>query len=240
MSYDFLTPLFENVPEGWEEFFNLPDVRTSLNKIQRVLTEKEVRKIVPLPTEVFNAFRFCHPLTLRVVIYGQDPYHTIRSDGEPVAMGMSFSVRRDDAIPKSLKNIFNEIRDEYPDIDNTSGDLTNWALQGVMLLNINLTTVEGQAGAHSGKYDIWKSFILEFIKYAHSSINSKIINVLWGRDAEKIEDFIPKTAIILKSSHPSPLSFNRGEVPFVGNKHFLKINKILKDSGDEEIDWRTE
>lgn len=238
MTYDFLTPLYSDIPEGWEDFFKIPEVETALKKIQRVI-DREGRNIVPHPSKVFNAFRYTHPRMLRVVIYGQDPYHTIKSDGTPVAVGLSFSVGKDDIVPKSLKNIFNEIKREY-DIENISGDLTNWALQGVMLLNINLTTVEGQAGAHSGKYDIWKCFILEFIKYAHSSINPNIINILWGRDAEKIEDHIPKTANILKSSHPSPLSFSRGEFPFVGNDHFKKINEILEKLGDEPIDWRTE
>src|SRR5436305_5898462 len=121
----------------------------------------------------------------RVVILGQDPYPQIKSDGYPRAQGLSFSIIKDDNVGSvaSLRNIFAELRNNYPGIVLNSGDLTPWALQGVLLLNMSLTAQADNPNAYSGKHKIWLPFIKRIFD-AIEEANHNVIYVLWGKEAQ--------------------------------------------------------
>jgi uracil-DNA glycosylase len=259
MTYDMITPLYKRLPEGWEDFFELPDVRTILEHIQRKLNERD-ENIVPNPKDVFNAFRYCDYNTTKVVIWGQDPYYStwVRNGKRvPTAVGLSFSTAPDNPkISPSLANIFAEINRSYACLDEsakskmahptftipTHGDLRGWAYQGVLLLNKALTTIEGEAEAHMGSFNPWEGFIVEVLKFLKKK---NPIHVLWGRKAAAIRDLgvLPSNAPILEASHPSPLSATKTDNPFMGCDHFVKINICLRKrqrdgEGYGEIDWQ--
>ena len=188
---------------------------------------KKGKMIFPRMSEVFNALNTTPLERVRVVILGQDPYH-----GPGQAHGLCFSVRKGVPLPPSLQNIFKEIESEMGVEMGQSGDLTNWAEQGVLLLNTVLTIENGKAHSHQGKG--WERFTDRVIQVVNAR-NQPVIFVLWGNPAQKKISLItnPKHKI-LKSPHPSPLSAHRG---FFGNGHFVMINKWLRDWGSAPIDW---
>lgn len=194
---------------------------------------KKVRKdylagpVFPHPKNIFRALDLVPPENVRVVILGQDPYHT-----PGVADGLAFSTLEDNPIPPSLKNIFKEIENEYGNSCNKNPDLTRWAEQGVLLLNASLSVKSGQANSHA-EYG-WHTFTDEIIKTI-SKTQEHVVFLLWGAFAAKKEDLIDWTKhLVLTSAHPSPLSANKG---FFGNNHFKLTNEYLKEHGRTEIDW---
>ena len=176
---------------------------------------------------IFNAFNLCPFDQVKVVLIGQDPYH------EPgQAMGLCFSVNDGILFPPSLQNIFKEIADDIGTPIPTSGDLTRWAKQGVMLLNATLTVREHQAGSHQGRG--WETFTDAVIQTLARE-REHLVFILWGSYAQKKGAFIDKSKhLILTSAHPSPLSAYRG---FFGNKHFSQANAYLQANGIEPILW---
>ena len=176
---------------------------------------------------IFNAFNLCPCDQVKVVLIGQDPYH------EPgQAMGLCFSVNDGILFPPSLQNIFKEIADDIGTPIPTSGDLTRWAKQGVMLLNATLTVREHQAGSHQGRG--WETFTDAVIQTLARE-REHLVFILWGSYAQKKGAFIDKSKhLILTSAHPSPLSAYRG---FFGNKHFSQANAYLQANGIEPIHW---
>lgn len=188
-------------------------------------------KIYPLPQNVFQALNLSNPQDVRVIILGQDPYH-----GAGQAMGLSFSVPADVKNPPSLQNIFKELEDELGQKSEAelkfSGDLTNWAKQGVLLLNSVLTVEAGKAGSHAGKG--WEQFTDQIIKRL-SARQEGIVFMLWGNYAkQKLSLIDQRKHLVLSSSHPSPFSAHSG---FFGCGHFKKANTYLKLKGKEEIKW---
>lgn len=177
---------------------------------------------------VFNAFNLCPFNEVKVVIMGQDPYH------EPgQAMGLSFSVPEGVAIPPSLQNIFKEIQTDLGKPLPTSGDLTRWASQGVLLLNATLTVQAHVANSHQGLG--WSVFTDAAIR-ALSAHREHLIFMLWGGYARSKRSLIDgQRHLILESVHPSPLSANRGG--WFGNHHFSRCNAYLRSHGLTEIDW---
>lgn len=177
---------------------------------------------------VFNAFNLCPFNEVKVVIMGQDPYH------EPgQAMGLSFSVPEGVAIPPSLQNIFKEIQADLGKPLPTSGDLTRWASQGVLLLNATLTVQAHVANSHQGLG--WSVFTDAAIR-ALSAHREHLIFMLWGGYARSKRSLIDgQRHLILESVHPSPLSANRGG--WFGNHHFSRCNAYLRSHGLTEIDW---
>ncbi|MCC8134228.1 MAG: uracil-DNA glycosylase [Tannerellaceae bacterium] len=192
-----------------------------------VREEYRTRTIYPPGPLIFNAFKHCPFDKVKVVILGQDPYHEPRQ-----ANGFCFSVEPGIPFPPSLLNIFKEIQDDIGRPMPTTGDLTRWADQGVLLLNATLTVRAHQAGSHQHKG--WETFTDAVIhKLAES--RDHIVYILWGSYAQKKGAFInPTRNLILKSAHPSPLSAYRG---FFGNKHFSKANDYLIASGQTTIEW---
>ena len=177
---------------------------------------------------VFNAFNLCPFNEVKVVIMGQDPYH------EPgQAMGLSFSVPEGVAIPPSLQNIFKEIQADLGKPLPTSGDLTRWASQGVLLLNATLTVQAHVANSHQGLG--WSVFTDAAIRVL-SAHREHLVFMLWGGYARSKRSLIDgQRHLILESVHPSPLSANRGG--WFGNHHFSRCNAYLRSHGLTEIDW---
>ena len=177
---------------------------------------------------VFNAFNLCPFQRVKVVIIGQDPYH------EPgQAHGLSFSVNEGVPFPPSLQNIFKEINNDLGTPIPTSGDLTRWARQGVLLLNATLTVRAHQAASHQRHG--WEEFTDAAIR-ALSTHRNHLVFILWGGYARSKASLIDSTRhLILQSVHPSPLSANRGG--WFGNHHFSQCNAYLKQWGEEPIAW---
>ena len=186
-------------------------------------------KIYPKGSDIFNAFWKTPFTNLKVVILGQDPYH-----GENQAHGLSFSVQKGIGIPPSLRNIYKELQTDIPGfVIPNHGDLTEWAEQGVLLLNASLTVRANIPGSHQNKG--WETFTDKVI----SKISEKktgIIFILWGSFAQAKSGLIDQAKhFIIKSPHPSPFSADRG---FFGSRPFSKTNEILIKEGKTPIDWQ--
>jgi uracil-DNA glycosylase len=177
---------------------------------------------------VFNAFDLCPFDKVKVVIIGQDPYH------EPgQAHGLSFSVLDGVQFPPSLQNIFKEIHDDLGTPIPTSGDLTRWAEQGVLLLNASLTVRAHQANSHSTLG--WQKFTDAAIQ-ALASQREHLVYMLWGGYARGKAYMINRQKnLVLESVHPSPLSANRGG--WFGQHQFSRCNAYLEQNGSKPIVW---
>jgi uracil-DNA glycosylase len=164
---------------------------------------------------------------IKVVIIGQDPYH-----GVGQANGLCFSVSHKQKIPPSLRNIFKELKEDLNIEPPNNGSLNHWSEEGVLLLNSILTVESGKANSHK---DIgWEIFTESVIKLISLKMNN-IVFLLWGKYAHNKEILIDcKKHLILKASHPSPLSSYRS---FFGCKHFSKTNNYLINNGKEGIKW---
>lgn len=177
---------------------------------------------------IFNAFNLCPFDKVRVVIIGQDPYH---EQGQ--AMGLSFSVPKGIQMPPSLINIFKEIHDDLGKPIPTDGDLSRWARQGVLLLNATLTVRAHQANSHQPLG--WTAFTDAAIRELNAR-RCHVVYMLWGGYARSKKTLIdPSRNLILESTHPSPLSANRGG--WFGQHQFSRCNAYLKENGEPEIDW---
>ena len=190
--------------------------------------EKNNYTIFPPGSEIFAAFNYTSFNNARVIILGQDPYH-----GPKQANGLCFSVRHGIRKPPSLQNIFKELYNDLKYSIPESGNLENWAKQGVLLLNATLTVRANQAGSHQNKG--WETFTDAAIKHI-SKEKEGVVFLLWGGFAKKKATLIASEKHhILTSGHPSPLSANRGY--WFGNKHFSKTNELLQKIGKEPIAW---
>lgn len=183
--------------------------------------------VYPSGPNIFNAFAHCPFDRVKVVIIGQDPYH------EPgQAHGLCFSVQDGTPFPPSLQNIFKEITDDLGRPRPTSGDLTRWADQGVLLLNATLTVRAHRAGSHQGH--VWETFTDAAIRCLNAE-RQHLVYMLWGAYAQKKGASIDTSRnLVLTSPHPSPLSAHRG---FFGNRHFSRANDYLVALGESPIDW---
>jgi len=186
-------------------------------------------KIYPKGSDIFNAFSKTPFTNLKVVILGQDPYH-----GEHQAHGLSFSVLKGVAVPRSLANIYKELKTDIPGFEIPNhGELTKWAEQGVLLLNATLTVQASMPGSHQKRG--WEEFTDTVIKTI-SDKKTGIVFILWGAYAQAKAALIDQSKhFIIKSPHPSPFSADRG---FFGSKPFSKTNEILIKEGKEPIDWQ--
>lgn len=190
--------------------------------------ERLVKTIYPKKEDLFRAFDLTPMDSIKVVIIGQDPYH-----GKEQAHGLCFSVNKGIPLPPSLKNIYKEIESSLNVIMPNHGDLSNWAKQGVLLLNTILTVEENKPLSH--KNIGWETFTLEIIK-AINQLNQPICFLLFGAHASSFKAYLnnPKH-LILETSHPSPLSNYRG---FSGSQIFLTCNQFLQNKGVETIRWQ--
>lgn len=193
-----------------------------------LLEERNKYHIYPPGSLIFAAFDRTPADKVKVVILGQDPYH-----GPGQAHGLCFSVNDGVPHPPSLRNIFQEIRDDIGGSIPRSGNLGKWADSGVLLLNASLTVRAHEAGSHQGKG--WERFTDTAIQRLAEN-REGLAFMLWGSFAQRKEQLIPKDRghLILKAPHPSPLSAHRG---FFGCRHFSKVNAFLTSQGLAPIDW---
>ncbi|GAB6614345.1 MULTISPECIES: uracil-DNA glycosylase [Bacillus] len=189
--------------------------------------EYSTHVVYPKLENIFSALGYTSYENTKVVILGQDPYH-----GPDQAHGLSFSVQPGIKTPPSLLNMYKELRDEYGYEIPNNGYLVKWAEQGVLLLNTVLTVRQGEANSHKGKG--WEHFTDRVIELLNERENP-VIFILWGRHAQAKKKLITNTKHhIIESVHPSPLSARRG---FFGSKPYSKVNTILANMGEREIDW---
>ncbi|WP_285113812.1 uracil-DNA glycosylase [Leifsonia sp. fls2-241-R2A-40a] len=186
------------------------------------------RSYLPAGDVVLRAFSA--PLAdVRVLIVGQDPYPT---PGHPI--GLSFAVERHvRPVPRSLQNIYRELRDDLGVTPPTHGDLSAWSGHGVMLLNRVLTVRPGEPASHRGKG--WEA-VTEHAIRSLVARGRPFVSILWGRDASTLKPLLEGNPFI-ESAHPSPLSASRG---FFGSKPFSRANALLEQAGEKPVDWTLE
>ena len=227
---NYLDASINQLTTNWKpvisEFQGLDKLNTYLTFQKEIMTSSNM-DVYPPPNLTFNCFNQFNVEDAKVVILGLDPY--IRNNQ---AMGLSFSVPENVSVPPSLRNIFKEInRSMNKNKDLKNGDLTEWAKQGVLLMNTALTVNEGRTGSHKKEWD-------EFTQYMFKYINEEcqpLVFMLWGRDAEAYHKYIDENKhFVLVGGHPSPM--NRSN-PFIGNNHFVECNKKLREWNRDEIDW---
>lgn len=194
---------------------------------QFVAGERARHTVYPPHEEVFSALHLTSYSGTKVLILGQDPYH-----GPGQAHGLAFSVKPGIAIPPSLQNIHKELESDLGIEPPGHGNLEPWARRGVLLLNATLTVRGGTAASHQKRG--WETFTDQVI----SAVNDKperVVFILWGSSARRKKELVDTGRhSIIESSHPSPLSANRG---FFGSKPFSRTNAALVDAGREPVDW---
>lgn len=216
--------------DTWEDFLKNEKEKDYFKALQDFLNKEEngdyVKSIYPPKNKIFRAFEETPLNAVKVVIVGQDPYHT-----RSVADGLAFSTANGKC-PPSLRNIFTEIEQEYGNRPKTT-DLTYLAKQGVLLLNTTLTVEEGKPGSHRNRG--WETFTDAALK-AVADRGKPAVVLLWGKDVEAKGDiFYGITSIgVYRAPHPSPYSASKG---FFGCGHFAMANTWLSVFGIEGIDW---
>lgn len=220
--------MIPEIPKGWRERLQNEREKPYFAKLEEfVAREQQEYTVFPPAEKIFTALRLTPYENVKVVILGQDPY--IRKSQ---AHGLSFSVEdKNQPIPPSLRNIYRELKDDLGVEPPNHGNLTAWAEQGVLMLNVVLTVREGVSNSHKNKG--WEIFTDEIIK----QINEKkelVVFVLWGKPAQKKISLIDTAKHkIVQGAHPSPLA--KG---FLGSRPFSQINEALRKAKRGEIDWR--
>ena len=194
---------------------------------EKVLQAYRDELVFPPLNQLFEAFNQCSFENTRVILLGQDPYHGIGQ-----AHGLSFSVPNSIPLPPSLKNIYKELFNDLG-LMRASGDLSDWANQGVLLLNTSLTVRAGEAGSHASFP--WPVFTKAVLNALHAQ-DKPLVFLLWGNHAQQFASMIDDTKhAVIKSAHPSPLAANRGG--WFGTKPFSKTNDFLISQGMLPIRW---
>ena len=214
--------------------------RTTEGLLHKVEGMRDEQVIYPPQEDILNALAWTSPRDVRVVILGQDPYH-----GPGQAMGLSFSVHRDQKLPPSLRNIYKELVADLGCAQPPTGDLSNWARQGVLLLNTTLTVREHAANSHSKLG--WQT-LTDYVVRRCCELPQPVVFLAWGAHAIKmVSQSMEATGACeathkycLASTHPSPLSANRaakGVPAFMGSRPFSQANELLASCDQEPIDW---
>jgi uracil-DNA glycosylase len=201
--------------DGFKKFMSIID------------NEYNTKTIYPPKEDIFAALKNTPFKDTKVVIVGQDPYH-----GEGEAMGLSFSVHDGIKLPPSLKNIYQELKDDLGYEPVKSGDLTKWTKEGVLLLNATLTVVKDTPNSHSKLgWNLFTDYIIRVL----NEKEEPVVFILWGNFARSKKELITnKKHLVIESAHPSPFSARNG---FFGSKPFSKTNEFLKKNNIKEIDW---
>lgn len=215
-----------HIPASWR---GLLDEEGFLPVFRRAQAAYAAATVYPPQEEVFTALQLTSPDQVRVVILGQDPYH------EPdQAHGLAFSVRKGVKLPPSLVNIYKERENDLKIPPSVDGDLSDWARQGVLLLNTVLTVERGKANSH--RTFGWQSFT-DYVVAQLAELPQPIAFILWGSQAQKKAASAAASSyprLILQSPHPSPLSAYRG---FFGSCPFSRVNEFLAEHNEPEIHW---
>ena len=215
-----------HIGNSWDQLLKEEFNKDYYLKLREILKrEYQTATIYPPMVDIFNALKMTAFEDVKVVILGQDPYFN-----EGQAHGLSFSVRRGVRIPPSLRNIYKELHDDLGIPIPRHGELTSWAKQGVLLLNATLTVRQGEPNSHQ---KIGWSILTDRIIELLGKREKPLVFMLWGNFAIQKEKLIQGRHLILKSTHPSPLSASRG---FLGSKPFSKANAFLEQY-DSPVDW---
>lgn len=223
--------MFENVQleESWRGRLGAEFESEYMAALKLFLSDEKKKKkeVFPAEENVFAALDAVSFDKVKVIILGQDPYH-----GPGQAHGLSFSVPEGIKLPPSLRNIYKELQNDLDILPATTGNLSIWADQGVLLLNSVLTVESGNAASHQGKG--WEQFTDKIV----STLNLErehLVFILWGAYAHKKGAVIDRAKhCVLSSVHPSPLSAHRG---FFGCSHFSKTNEYLSNHDLSTINW---
>ena len=213
-----MTSFRDQLHPAWRDL-----LKGSLDLLDQIELELKETSFLPQHQDVMKCLSF-NPSEAKVLILGQDPYPN--SDD---AMGLAFSTaRRNGKLPASLKNIYRELVDDLEIPHPTSGDLSPWCKQGVVLLNRTLTCAEGESNSHRSIG--WREFTDQVVSVL---AQQGVVAILWGANAQEVEHHFPQSDCI-SSVHPSPLSAYRG---FFGSKPFSRANQVLVGKGRQPIDW---
>jgi uracil-DNA glycosylase len=213
----------DGILNSWLDFLTQLNLRETVETLLDQVYREE--NVLPPRAEVLSLFKLINPQDVRVVIIGQDPYHT-----PGVANGIAFATKNSKT-PPSLKNIFKELQNDLG-IVRTDNDLSDWVRQGVLLINSVFTVRAGEPNSH--QHVGWQAIVQKILS-GLNEMNSEIIYCLWGNNAKYLYNNLEvrnKNCII--SAHPSPFSYARG---FAGSTPFSKINKMLRMIGGQEIKW---
>ena len=217
-----------NIEHYWKKLLEKEFSKEYFNKlVEFVKKEYSTNEVYPKGSLIFNAFNYCSFKDLKVIILGQDPYH-----GYNQAHGLSFSVLNGVKKPPSLINIFKEVKNDIGKEIPKSGNLENWANQGVLMLNSILTVRKGEPGSHKEKgWEVFTDSVIEKI----SKETTKKVFMLWGAYAQKKGQKIDRNKhLVLEAAHPSPFSAHTG---FFNSNHFSRCNEYLNLYNIQEINW---
>ena len=217
-----------NIEYSWKKLLNKEFSKEYFKKlVDFVRKEYSTHEVYPKGSLIFNAFNYCSFKDLKVIILGQDPYH-----GYNQAHGLSFSVLNGVKPPPSLINIFKEVKNDIGKKIPKSGNLENWANQGVLMLNSILTVRKGEPGSHKEKgWEVFTDSVIEKI----SKETTKKVFMLWGAYAQKKGQKIDRNKhLVLEAAHPSPFSAHKG---FFRSKPFSKCNNYLALHKKDKVDW---
>jgi len=222
--------MMPQIPGGWRRQVGGEVEKPYFRRLEEfVAREREQFEVYPAEDETFQALELTPLGKVSVVLLGQDPY-----PGPNQAHGLCFSVKPGVKPPGSLRNIFKELKSDIPTFRvPNNGHLASWARQGVLMLNTVLTVRAGAIGSHRGKG--WETFTDAVIEKVNAKKDG-VVFLLWGRDAQSKAGMIDEGRhVILRASHPSPLSARHG---FFGKRPFSATNRALRDAGKPEIDWQ--
>jgi uracil-DNA glycosylase len=219
---------FKNLDKKWSNLFSQESKKEYFIKLNNFIqSEIDNKEIYPPMEDTFNAFKLTPFNEVKVVIIGQDPYH-----GKGQAHGLAFSVNEGIKVPPSLRNIFKELHNDLGITPRNNGNLTEWAKQGVLLLNTILTVEAHKPLSHKNKG--WEIFTNKIISELNKDESPKVF-ILWGNNAIKKSDLITNpNHLIITTSHPSPLSARHS---FFGSKIFTKTNDFLERGQLGKIDF---
>lgn len=226
-----ITELIESIPHEWKPIFLFNEESAGLlaGIFQAIMPDIET--ICPQVSDVFNAFRFTSPHQVKVVIVGQDPYHTLG-----VADGLCFSTHPNNDIPPSLKNIYAALSNgDFIDGNPTHACLNNWAAQGILMINSALTTKLGVAGAHTKIWADWTRWLIKYLSDKYEELSF----MLWGSKAQAIcEGVDTNKHIVWTYIHPSPMAQTVSEeLRFDKCPHFELVSEWYMDKFDKKLDW---
>lgn len=228
-TYPIMSRIDVHIEESWKKMMDHEFQQPYFSALKQFLKDEKAagQIIYPPGPQIFNAFNLCPFPKVKVVVIGQDPYH-----GAGQAHGLCFSVANGVPTPPSLVNIFKELQNDLGIPLATTGNLTKWAEQGVLLLNALLTVRANQPASHHKRG--WEQFTDAVIRTI-SDHSQGVVFLLWGKYAQEKAALIDTSKHhILKAAHPSPFSANN----FFGCRHFSRTNALLIQEGRQPIDWR--
>ena len=220
--------MIPEIPVSWRKYLEGEREKPYFARLESfVVDEQERYTVYPPEDKIFTALKLTSYEETKVLLLGQDPYI---KKGQ--AHGLCFSVEDKRApIPPSLRNVYRELKDDVGVTPPAHANLTSWARQGILMLNVVLTVREGESNSHKNKG--WETFTDEIIRLV-SQKQQPVVFVLWGKPAQqKIPLIDSQRHAIVQGAHPSPLA--RG---FLGSRPFSKINEALRSAERGEIDWR--